>query len=117
MVLGGRFLRTYAVGEMMGMKTESIAFLGFDRRLEEYVTIGLDTMGTYFITASGKKSEDGVIRMHGVDEDPMGRQVYTFELESVGEDGLITRLFFSEMGGMKFETPYQMMEIRAKRRK
>ena len=116
MVLGGRFLMTEGSGSFMGMDVATINFVGYDRRNEEYVTVGLDTMGTYFITARGKRGEDGVLRLHGVDDDPMGRQVYTFEIEDESEDVTITRLFFSELGGMVMDPPHKMMEIRATRK-
>lgn len=117
MVLGGRWLYNDASGEMMGSKTQSIGYLGYDRRTEEYVTVGLDTMGTYFITASGEKGEDGVIRMHGVDDSPMGKQVYTFEMEFPSEDEQILRLYFSEMSGQTFDPPFKLMEYTATRSK
>lgn len=115
-VLGGRFLMSESGGVMMGMPVEQLSFIGFDRRTEEYITVGLDTMGTYFVTGRGPRGEDGVVRMHGVDEDPMGRQVYTFEVEHISEDEQRISVLFTEMGGMTFEEPFEMVRIESTRK-
>jgi hypothetical protein len=35
------------------MTVESTTIIGFDRRSKKYTTVGLDTMGTYWVTAAG----------------------------------------------------------------
>ena len=111
MILGGRFLQTKGASTMMGMKSEQLSFLGFDRRNEKYITYGLDTMGTYGVAASGVREEDGMLRLHGRDEEPWGAQVYHFEIEWMGPDKYRYTIYFLEMGGMTFEEPFKMVEV------
>ena len=115
-VLGGRFLMSESSGSMMGMPVEQLGFVGFDRRTSEYITVGLDTLGTYFVTGRGPMGEDGIVRMHGEDPDPSGKQVYTFEVENISADEYRMRVLFSEMGGMKFDEPFAMVTIHATRK-
>lgn len=52
-ILGGRFVVIDA--DVKGaMGTESMTIFGFDRRTNDYTMIGLDTLGTYWISAAGK---------------------------------------------------------------
>jgi len=45
--------------------------LGFDRRHDEYTIQSLDSWGTYFVTARGKRAEDAkLIKLYGTDDDP-----------------------------------------------
>lgn len=111
LVLGGRFIRSVAKGSMMGQPVESLSYLGYDRRHDEYVTVGFDTMGTYFVTARGKRGEDGIIRMHGTDDDGFGGQEYTFEIDDSDEDNIVTKVLFSKMGGQTFDPPHTMVEV------
>lgn len=115
-ILGGRYLEITTKGSMMGMPTESIAILGFDRRHGEYTLIGLDTMGTYWVTGQGKRGEDGVLRMRGEDDEPMGKQVYTFEYKFLGPDEHEFRVLFHELGPQKFDPPFQMVKVHSKRK-
>lgn len=115
-ILGGRYLQVVSNGTMMGQPFESRSILGFDRRHEEYTIIGLDTMGTYWVTGKGQRDEDGVIRMHGEDLDPTGKQVYTFELEILNEDEHVFRVLFSELGGRTFDEPFPMVEVKSTRK-
>lgn len=54
LILGGRFLQLDASIKDGPMPMEAINILGFDRRTGEYTLIGLDTGGTYSISAAGK---------------------------------------------------------------
>ncbi|MEO0649583.1 MAG: DUF1579 family protein [Planctomycetota bacterium] len=114
--LGGRFLELRTSGQMFGMPTESVTYLGFDRRREVYMMVGLDTLGTYFVTAEGPRDADGVIRMQGRDPDPSGDQVYTFEMQLEGADAYTLRIAFDELMGQRFDPPYVMVTNRAQRR-
>lgn len=111
-VLGGRFLELRTSGEFMGMPMESISYLGYDRRNEEYTIVGLDTMGTYWVTARGNKNpETGVLELHGTDESPWGIERYRFDI-TLGEDGATkTEIFFYEQGGKVYDPPFKMAEM------
>ena len=117
MILGGRFLEIVSKGDFMGQDFESVGFLGFDRRHEVYTAIGLDTMGTYWVSGKGTRGEDGVIRMHGEDDDPAGKQVYTFEYEIISDDEYEDRVVFESIGSQTFDPPHTMVTVRAKRKK
>ena len=53
MILGGRFMLFNAEGTMLGMNVKSITIIGYDNALEKYTMIGMDELGTYYITAEG----------------------------------------------------------------
>ena len=56
MILGGRFLEFTT--ELKGaLASESVSIYGFDRRTNDYTLVGIDTLGTYYITAAGKYDE------------------------------------------------------------
>lgn len=116
MILGGRFLEIVSTGKMMGQDSEHRTIMGFDRRHEDYTMIGLDTTGTYWVTARGVRDDDGVIRMHGEDDDPMGKQVYTFEYEVISEDEHEFRVLFSQIGPMVFDEPFCMVTVHSTRK-
>lgn len=79
MTLGGRYL--HLDGKISGgINAESLLILGFDRRTSDYTMIGLDTLGTYYITAAGKydPAKKGVV-LGGSYASPMGEpQAYYF---------------------------------------
>ena len=115
-ILGGRFLQIDVEGAFMGSPFESMTLLGFDRRYDDWTLIGFDTYGTYYVTAKGKRGEDGVVRMDGRDEDLMGPQVYTFVVEFVSDDELVVSTEFTAFAGQTFEEPFRMVTIRYKRK-
>jgi hypothetical protein len=115
-ILGGRFLQMDSQGSFMGQPFESVGMFGFDRRHKTWTTVGFDTLGTYWVSASGKRDEDGVIRMHGRDDDPMGEQVFITELRFVSDDEFVSSLLFTKLGPQAFEQPFRMVEVRYKRK-
>jgi hypothetical protein len=121
MILGGRFAYGTLTGNMMGMDTESITMMGFDRRHEVYTLVGFDTMGTYYITASGKYDPaTKVMKLSGTDDDPIGgiTQVYDIEFEFVNDDTIFTRLvFYCPTYGVTDGSGYKFMETTLTRKK
>ena len=115
-ILGGRFLMMTSAGNFMGMPFEGINILGFDRRHGEYTLVGFDTLGTYSVSGRGKKDDDGVIRMHGTDDDPMGKQVFTFEYSDLSADSYAYRIVFEQIGPQVFDPPFAMVEAKAVRK-
>jgi hypothetical protein len=70
MILGGRFLQSEGVSDnpmptFGDAKVEMMTIYGFDRRTKEFTTVGLDTMGTYWVTAAGTMRPDRTIVMAG----------------------------------------------------
>jgi len=118
LILGDRFLQQWTKGSFMGQPVESLTILGFDRRHGVYTMVGFDTMGTYYITASGKRDPDtGTILFEGRDEDLGGEQVYTFEMAFNGDDEVVTTLTFSKLGAMPIpEGGFKMMQNVATRK-
>lgn len=114
-VLGGRFVEIRTTGELFGLETESLTYLGFDRRRDLYVMVGLDTLGTYFVTAEGPRGADGLIRMAGTDPDPAGAQVYTFVLDLESAAAYSLSVAFEELAGQRFDPPYVMVRNRNRR--
>lgn len=114
MILGGRFLECLSEGGEGEMRMESMTIMGHDNRYGEFTLIGLDTWGTYYITARGTMDqESNVITMSGSDADPiMGfDQVYDMVVRFMNEDKYIVEVIFKnpEMTGGADE--FKMVEI------
>jgi hypothetical protein len=62
MILGGRFLKLYYKGTMMGMPFEGISITGYDNYKKEYVTMWLDNAGTGIYQTSGTLDKASKIR-------------------------------------------------------
>jgi hypothetical protein len=115
-ILGKRFLEIDTQGSMMGMSMQSKSLLGFDRRHGRWTSVGFDTMGTYWVSGQGVREADGVARLHGVDDDPKGKQVYTFELKFVSADEFTFDVVFTQLGEARFDPPHRMAQLRYTRR-
>ena len=115
-ILGGRFLELEASGSFMGQPFESLTILGFDRRHEAWTTVGFDNHGTYWVSASGKSLENGTIRMHGQDDDPMGAQVYFFDVTFVDADTFTYDVYFESIGPQVYDEPFKMVAVRYTRK-
>ena len=102
MILGGRFLQLDATVKGGGIDSDSLTILGFDRRTSDYTMIGLDTLGTYYITAAGKH-DDGKKTMTlsgSYAQPPTGQeQKYRFALKQVSADEHVWDLFFAMPDG------------------
>ena len=104
MILGGRFLVSEAssanpAGAGFGDPTvEFMTIYGFDRRTKEFTIIGLDTMGTYYVTAAGNKAEPRTIVMRGETLDDHGgapeMRKYDMVLKFVDANTYITEIIF-----------------------
>jgi hypothetical protein len=59
-ILGKRFLKVETkVGEEKELKGESLTIYGFDTRTRKYTVLGLDTFGTYWVSAEGEYDAAG----------------------------------------------------------
>ncbi len=66
LILGGRFLSLETNVKGGGIDSEALTLFGFDRRTSDYTLVGLDTLGTYYITAAGKWDEaKKAVVLHG----------------------------------------------------
>jgi hypothetical protein len=113
MILGGRFLVSESKGNMGGMSVESTHITGFDRRHKKYTTIGLDTFGTYYVTAAGPYDESKqAVVMYGEDVDPLlGTQKYDFILRVPGPDKYIIEIVFKDKEHTRGAEEFKEVEI------
>ena len=103
MILGGRFIMMEAEGTMMGMNVKSITIMGYDNALEKYTMIGLDELGTYYITAAG--DYDPVTKVYTLDgtyEEPVLKKIQDYRFTMDLSDAalpVVKVLFENEQGG------------------
>jgi hypothetical protein len=119
MILGGRFLTTTSTSGEGDMKTEGLYILGFDRRHKEFIMVGFDTWGTYYVTARGTYDKSTKsITMYGEDENPiMGvTQKFDMIIRILSPDKNVWEVVFKD-----FRTPgekeFKMVEVIQTRKK
>ncbi len=119
-ILGGRFL----VQEMDITDTDfgggQMSILGFDRRSDEYTLVGLDTHGTYWVTARGPADEGGERAvLAGEDYDAIfdGTQIYDFVLSWPDADTFVIEIVFKDEMHTRGGEPFKMVESVARRRR
>lgn len=112
-ILGGRFIESHSMASFGGEPMESMAILGFDRRHGEYTLIGLDTQGTYWVTAQGPRQAGGSIVMSGTDEEVTmaHTQVYDFVLRIESSDRYVVEIVFHDEAHTRGGGPFRMVEI------
>jgi len=108
MILGGRFLvsegtaNNPAGADFGGPTVETMTIYGFDRRTQDFTIVGLDTMGTYYVTAAGKKTDGRTVVMTGETvEDIAGKkhlQKYDMVLRFVDTDTYVSEIIFKFPG-------------------
>ena len=116
LILGGRFLQLDASVKGGGMDADSMTLIGFDRRTNDYTMIGLDTLGTYYITAAGKYDEaaKGILLDGSYAMPPTGQnQKYRFTWRQDSPDEHVLILHFDVPGG----TPMLVAETTLRRAK
>lgn len=97
LILGGRFLKSESTGKdpVSGLEIESLSIYGFDRRTGEYTIVGYDTMGTYYVTAAGKKApgaKDVVMRGEVAEHGSIKK--YDMVLRWVDADTYVSEIIF-----------------------
>ena len=104
MILGGRFLMQESVGTMFGQTVESITIMGYDNAIGKYTMIGLDELGTYYITAEGDYDEaTKTYTLDGSYIEPVMKveMDYRFVIDVANPDEVITKILFDNgQGGM-----------------
>lgn len=101
MILGGRFLELDGKTESAAMHMEAKTLMGFDRRTNEFTLIGLDTGGTYYITAAGKwdEAKQAVVMYGSYLEPPENtEQKYHFIWSTPSPREHVMTLFFTKGG-------------------
>jgi len=98
-----------------GLYTETFNLAGFDRRHKKYTTIGLDTWGTYYVTAAGSYNDQTkTLKMSGEEADPAKgfTQKYDFIVHFKGPDKYTYEVVFYDFpttAGVQKE--FKIMEI------
>lgn len=101
-ILGGRFLQLDSRVKGGGIGADSVTIFGFDRRTNDYTMIGLDTLGTYYITAAGKYDDaaKGIVLDGSYAMPPSGHdQKYRFTWRDDLSDEHVLLLHFDVPGG------------------
>ena len=75
MIVGNRFLQVNFSVSNETNSIEGIFMIGFDRRNNAYQVLGMDSFGTYFVTAAGPKSEEYTAKTYGKDDDPVMKKM------------------------------------------
>ena len=58
MIMGGRYLKSYFTGDMMGMPFEGMSLEGYDNAKKEYTSVWIDNFGTGTSISTGKYNEE-----------------------------------------------------------
>jgi hypothetical protein len=106
MILDGRFLVSEGTANNpSGLGDPTIGLMsiyGFDRRTSEFTLVGFDTMGTYYVTAAGKKTPDGKVIMTGETLEHEGgtalTRKYDMTLKIIDADTYVTEVIFKFPG-------------------
>jgi hypothetical protein len=121
MILDGRFLVSEGTARNpsgFGDPTiGSMSIYGFDRRTNDFTIVGYDTMGTYYVTAAGKKAPDGKIVMIGETLEHEGgaavTRKYDMTLKFIDADTYLTEVIF-KFPGQPDQTIMSMTHRRAR---
>ncbi|HEV7765549.1 MAG TPA: DUF1579 family protein [Thermoanaerobaculia bacterium] len=95
-ILGGRFLEMTT--DLKGaLESESVTIYGFDRRTNDFTMIGIDTLGTYWISAAGKydETQKGIVLHGSYAQPPTGQETkYRFLWSKPSENEHLLTLYF-----------------------
>lgn len=79
-IIGGRFIQINSIGKMMGMETEVMTIMGYDRRKNKYTLFSIDGMGTYSVSAEGDYDEaTKFMTLRGTEDDPKANMKMDFK--------------------------------------
>ena len=123
MILGGRFLVSEGsspnpAGPGLGdASVDFTSIYGFDRRTKQFTIVGLDTLGTYYVTAAGTKTDPRTIVMRGETQDDHGGvkeiRKYDMVLKFVDADTYVSEIIFHFAG----RAPQTVVSITHRRKK
>lgn len=103
-ILGGRFIMMEAEGTMFGQNVKSITIMGYDNSQQKYTMIGLDELGTYYITAAGTyDAETKTYTLDGTYEEPVLKRTQNYRfIMDVSNPGnpVMMVLFENDEGAM-----------------
>lgn len=118
MILGDRFLMLSMDLADTNPAGERVSIIGFDRRSDEYTILGMDTSGTYWVTARGPADGSGQRAvLSGEDHDAIFDfvQQYDFILSWPDEDTFVVEIVFKDEVHTRGGPPFKMVEVTARR--
>jgi hypothetical protein len=117
-IIGGRFLVMETDIADMDPMGAQMSILGFDRRSDEYTLLGMDSAGTYWVTARGPADAGGDRAvLSGEDHDPIvgHTQLYDFVLSWPDEDTFVIEIVFKDEMHTRGGPPFKMVEAVSRR--
>ena len=113
MVLGGRFLRQDARGDMEGESFEGLGYTGFDRVGGKFFNVWMDNMGTGAMVGTGSCSADKkTITFTGEGDWGMGPMTWREVLTLQSDNEHLFEMFQTPKGGAE----KKVMELQYKRK-
>jgi len=109
MVMGGRYLKEFVTGNVMGMPFEGMAITGYDNASEEFIFTWIDNFGTGILSGTGRWDEHKGYVFEGDTFDINRGEMVHWEqvVKVVTDDKHKLEWFMPGPDG----TPYKMMEI------
>jgi len=107
MILGGRYLKSYYKGEMMGKPTEGIGLTGYDNFKKKFISIWIDDMGTGIYMTSGTLDETGKVRTEtGIWDDVMtgGKSKVKLVSKIIDKNKYSFDMYYTQPDGKEFKT-------------
>lgn len=85
-MLGGRYLFQTIQMDMMGMPMECLQILGYDKLKDEYTSLWMDSMSTWWVTSTGKETSDGTVEFKGTMRDVAGERPFRMVVRNTSAD-------------------------------
>jgi hypothetical protein len=92
-LLDGRYVLEEVEFSVMGMPMKGIQIMGYDKLKQEYVSVWLDSMGTWPVSARGKSGADGKIEMRGTMIDVAGERPYRMVIQHKSADEVQVEMY------------------------
>ncbi len=109
-ILGGRYVQEDVSATMEGMPFQGMQLLGYDKLTNEYISLWMDSMCTWWMESRGKKDAKGVIDMHGMMSDVAGTRPFRMVVHHIDGSSSHVEMFDTKPNGEEL-----VMTIDAKR--
>jgi hypothetical protein len=111
-LLDGRYLMEELQFEVMGMPMKGVHILGYDNRTQEYTTLWMDTMSTWWVSQRGKETADGTLELRGKMVDVAGERPFRSVIRHLPDGSVTTEMYDT----IPLHGEVQVMSIVAKKR-